>query len=291
MGGAPWGGTPGVPQARPGASFTHRMRAPPQLWFYSAVCFRSPLSRRERAFSVPSPVTGPSRGNDFQRHRIFLLLHRTSGGCAQDSPRIHPAVMPHPARGAGHPQRAVNHPAGGPRRRPFLWIDAWTPPQPEFETTQCTPWSHPWGSYPRSSNTKPRSAPAWAVSRQTSFRRPAKILSSGKLFCYSPGRRPPLEPEAAPLRWGAPPGEERQACPRHVQALPLHIACGRPPSCGFTVQFASALRFPGANGRFQFRHRSPAPPGEMISSGTGSSCFCTEPQAAVHRIPLAFTLR
>ena len=31
MGGAPWGGTPGVPQARPGASFTHRMRAPPQL--------------------------------------------------------------------------------------------------------------------------------------------------------------------------------------------------------------------------------------------------------------------
>ena len=123
-----------------------------------------------------------------------------------------------------------------------------------------TPWSHPWGSYPRSSNTKPPSAPAWAVSRQPSFRRPAKILSSGKLFCYSPGRRPPLEPEAAPLRWGAPPGEERQACPRHVQALPLHIACGRPPSCGFTVQFASALRFPGANGRFQFRHRSPAPP-------------------------------
>ena len=170
MGGAPWGGTPGVPQARPGASFTHRMRAPPQLWFYCAVCFRSPLSRRERAFSVPSPVTGPSRGNDFQRHRIFLLLHRTSGGCAQDSPRIHPAVMPHPARGAGHPQRAVNHPAGGPRRRPFLWIDAWTPPQPESETTQCTPWSHPWGSYPRSSNTKPPSAPAWAVRRQTSFR-------------------------------------------------------------------------------------------------------------------------
>ena len=122
------------------------------------------------------------------------------------------------------------------------------------------PWSHPWGSYPRSSNTKPRSAPAWAVSRQTSFRRPAKILSSGKLFCYSPGRRPPLEPEAAPLRWGAPPGEERQACPRHVQALPLHIACGRPPSCGFTVQFASALRFPSANGRIQVRHRSPAPP-------------------------------
>ena len=114
----------------------------------------------------------PGRAHDFQRHRIFLLLHRTSGGCAQDSPRIHPAVMPHPARGAGHPQRAVNHPAGGPRRRPFLWIDAWTPPQPEFETTQCTPWSHPWGSYPRSSNTKPPSAPAWAVRRQTSFRRP-----------------------------------------------------------------------------------------------------------------------
>ena len=91
--------------------------------------------------------------------------------------------------------------------------------------------------------------------------RPA--FGGGKLFCYSPGRRPPLEPEAAPLRWGAPPGEERQACPRHVQALPLHIAGGRPPSCGFTVQFASALRFPGANGRFQFRHRSPAPPRDL----------------------------
>ena len=63
MGGSLWGRTPGVPQARPGVSFTHRKRAPPQLWpdsFYSAVCLRSPLPRRERAFSVPSPVTGPS---------------------------------------------------------------------------------------------------------------------------------------------------------------------------------------------------------------------------------------
>ena len=143
----------------------------------------TPILGRRRPRHGPSAVSPAfGRGNDFQRHRIFLLLHRTSGGCAQDSPRIHPAVMPHPARGAGHPQRAVNHPAGGPRRRPFLWIDAWTPPQPEFETTQCTPWSHPWGSYPRSSNTKPPSAPAWAVRRQTSFRR-------RKIFLLFP--RPP----------------------------------------------------------------------------------------------------
>ena len=133
-----------------------------------ASALRFPGANGRFQFRHRSPA--PPRGNDFQRHRIFLLLHRTSGGCAQDSPRIHPAVMPHPARGAGHPQRAVNHPAGGPRRRPFLWIDAWTPPQPESETTQCTPWSHPWGSNPRSSNTKPPSAPAWAVRRQTSFR-------------------------------------------------------------------------------------------------------------------------
>ena len=32
MGGSLWGRTPGVPQARPRASFTHRKRAPPQLW-------------------------------------------------------------------------------------------------------------------------------------------------------------------------------------------------------------------------------------------------------------------
>ena len=139
-----------------------------------ASALRFPGANGRFRFRHRSPA--PPRGNDFQRHRIFLLLHRTSGGCAQDSPRIHPAVMPHPARGAGHPQRAVNHPAGGPRRRPFLWIDAWTPPQPESETTQCTPWSHPWGSYPRSSNTKPPSAPAWAVSRQPSFRRRKTFL-------------------------------------------------------------------------------------------------------------------
>ena len=32
MGGSLWGRTPGGRQARPGVSFTHRMRAPPQLW-------------------------------------------------------------------------------------------------------------------------------------------------------------------------------------------------------------------------------------------------------------------
>ena len=87
MGGSLWGRTPGVPQARPGASQAHRPGRPPScgpilrqpsahprslllyvhlplylhpIPFYSAVCFRSPLPRRERAFPVPSPVTGPS---------------------------------------------------------------------------------------------------------------------------------------------------------------------------------------------------------------------------------------
>ena len=65
----------------------------------------TPILGRRRPRHGPSAVSPAfGRGNDFQRHRIFLLLHRTSGGCAQDSPRIHPAVMPHPARGAGHPQ-------------------------------------------------------------------------------------------------------------------------------------------------------------------------------------------
>ena len=171
------GGRPLGRNARraPGTSrrflYTSQAGAPPAVVLQ---CSLLPLSAFQARTGVFSSVTGHRPLPE--RHRIFLLLHRTSGGCAQDSPRIHPAVMPHPARGAGHPQRAVNHPAGGPRRRPFLWIDAWTPPQPEFETTQCTPWSHPWGSYPRSSNTKPPSAPAWAVSRQTSFRRRETFL-------------------------------------------------------------------------------------------------------------------
>ena len=77
----------------------------------------APILSRGRPRRGPSDVRPASRArgkSNFCWHRIFLLLHRTSGGCAQDPPRFHPAAMPHPLRGAGHPQRGTNHPAGGP---------------------------------------------------------------------------------------------------------------------------------------------------------------------------------
>ena len=65
---------------------------------------------------------------------------------AQDCLGIHPAVMPHPLRGAGHPRSAMNHPAGGPRRRGFVAMrcghhptqlrNAWTPPHTAAEATR-----------------------------------------------------------------------------------------------------------------------------------------------------------
>ena len=42
------------------------------------------------------------------------------------------------------------------------------------------------------------------------------------------------------------------------------------PAFRFTVQFASVLRFPSANGRLQFRHRSPAPPWRNIFAAAES---------------------
>ena len=44
MGGAPWGGTPGVPQARPGASQAHRVRAPSQMCWVLLCFFTSLLT-------------------------------------------------------------------------------------------------------------------------------------------------------------------------------------------------------------------------------------------------------
>ena len=173
-----------------------------------------------------------------------------------------PGVLPQrepPIAGGALLPRTVNAGRGNNekvfRRKRFRWMRG-RPPSQSWRQPSAPPGAIRGGVTPAApilSRRRHRHGPS-AV-------RPA--FGGGKLFCYSPGRRPPLEPEAAPLRWGAPPGEERQACPRHVQALPLHIAGGRPPSCGFTVQFASALRFPGANGRFQFRHRSPAPPRDL----------------------------
>ena len=80
MGGSLWGRTPGVPQARPGASQAHRMRAPPQLLgasytvYYSNIpslgqqsphyrhsvlqCSLLPFSASQARTGVSSAVTG-----------------------------------------------------------------------------------------------------------------------------------------------------------------------------------------------------------------------------------------
>ena len=209
------------------------------------------------------------------RQMLVLAAVDHRGGPGGTAAEGAPWALPHPLVASTHQSAPVLHPAtavgrpvgrtafgaeGCPGRPRFFRLMRGHPPSQSLRQPSAPPGAIRGGVTPAApilSRRRHRHGPS-AV--RPAFGGRPKSFPPENFSVIPPGRRPQLEPEAAPLRWGAPPGEERQACPRHVQALPLHIASGRPPSWGFTVQFASALRFPGANGRFRFRHRSPAPP-------------------------------
>ena len=97
-------------------------------------------------------------------------------------------------------------------------------------------------------------------------------------------RRPPCD-------GGRPLGRNARRAPGTSRRFLYTSHAGAPPAVVLQCSLLPLSAFQARTGVFRSVTGHRPLPGEMISSGTGSSCFCTEPQAAVHRIPLAFTLR